>query len=133
MKALQVLIIEDQALTALLFAEVLGELGHEVCASVRTEAAAIAAASQMRPELIIADVHLQDGSGLSAVNSILKTGFIPHIFVSGDELDRRLLHPSAGVLQKPFHERQLINAIQHALSLANVAPFQWKTESLGTA
>lgn len=133
MKALHVLIIEDQALTALLFAEVLDELGHEVSASVSTQAGAIAAAAQVRPDLIIADVHLQDGSGIDAVNAIIRSGFIPHIFISGDVLDRNLIHPAAGVLQKPFHERQLIAVIEQVLSLANVSAFKSQAEYLGTA
>jgi two-component system, response regulator PdtaR len=120
MKALRVLIVEDEPLIALLFEEVLSEMGHDVCASERTEAGAIAAAARCRPELIIADARLHEGSGIDAVNAILKTGFIPHIFVSGDVLDRKLLNPAACVLQKPFHETQLVQAIERGIDPANI-------------
>jgi two-component system, response regulator PdtaR len=120
MRALRVLIIEDETFIALLFAEVLAEMGHEVCASERTEAGAIAAAAHDKPELIIADARLQEGSGISAVNAILNAGFVPHIFVSGDMLDRKLLNPAAGILQKPFHETQLAEAIERAIEPANI-------------
>ncbi len=120
MRALRVLIIEDEALIALLFEEVLSELGHEVCASERTEAGAIAAAARCQPDLIIADAHLHEGSGIAAVNAILTAGFIPHLFVSGDLIDRKSFNPGAGVLQKPFQERQLIEAISRAIDPANV-------------
>lgn len=120
MEALRVLIIEDETLIALLFAEVLTELGHEVCASERTEAGAIAAAARFRPELIISDVRLQEGSGITAVNAILSAGFVAHIFVSGDVIDRKHLHPSAGVLEKPFQEWQLVQAIERAIEPANI-------------
>ncbi len=120
MGALRVLIIEDETLIALLFEEVLAELGHEVCAIERTEAGAIAAAGRCRPELIIADVRLHDGSGIAAVNAILSAGFVPHIFVSGDVLERKRLHPAAGVLQKPFMETQLVEAIERAIEPANI-------------
>jgi two-component system, response regulator PdtaR len=120
MGALRVLIIEDETLIALLFAEVLAELGHEVCASERTEAGAIAAAARCRPDLIIADVRLHEGSGISAVNAILNAGFVPHIFISGDVLNRKCLHPAAGVLQKPFLETQLVEAIERAVKPENI-------------
>jgi two-component system, response regulator PdtaR len=120
MKSLRVLIIEDEALIALLFEDVLLELGHEVCASERTEGAAIAAAARCHPDLIISDARLQEGNGIAAVNTILKAGFVPHFFVSGDVIDQKLLNPAAGVLQKPFDERQLIEAISRAVDPANV-------------
>ncbi len=120
MKALRVLIIEDEALIALLFEEMLSEMGHEVCASERTEAGAIAAAARCQPELIISDARLHEGSGIDAVNTILRSGFVPHLFVSGDVLDRKRLSPAAGVLQKPFDERQLIRAIERAIDPSNI-------------
>jgi len=118
LSALRVLIIEDEVLIALLLEDVLTEMGHEVCASVRTAAAAIAAAEVCRPDLIISDVHLHDGSGIEAVATILESGFTPHIFVSGDVLDRRAFHPAAVILQKPFNDRHLTKAIEAALGSA---------------
>ncbi len=120
MRALRVLIIEDEALIALLFVEVLSEMGHEVCASERTEAGAIAAAARCQPELIISDVRLHEGSGINAVAAILSAGFVPHLFVTGDVIDRKRLNPAAGVLQKPFDERQLIIAIERAIDPATM-------------
>ncbi len=113
MTMLSVLLIEDEPMIALHLEDVLSQMGHGVCAIERTEAGAIAAAELRRPDLIIADAHLHEGSGLSAVNTILKSGFIPHIFVSGDRLDRVTLHREAAVLQKPFSEGSLIVAINH--------------------
>jgi two-component system, response regulator PdtaR len=120
MRALRVLIIEDEAMIALLFEDVLSELGHTVCASERTEAGAIAAAARCHPELIISDARLLRGSGISAVTTIMKAGFIPHLFVSGNLIDRKLLNPAAGVLQKPFDLRHLVDAISRAVDPANV-------------
>ena len=120
MRALRVLIIEDETFIALLLAEVLAEMGHEVCASEQTETGAVAAAARYHPELIIADVRLCEGSGINAVRAILSAGFVPHIFVSGDVLDQKLLHPAACVLQKPFQETQLVRAIERAIEPANV-------------
>ncbi len=129
MKALRVLIIEDEALIAMLFEDVLVEMGHEVCASVNSEAGAIAAAGKFQPELIISDIRLRDGSGINAMNTILQKGFVSHLFVSGDTLDCNTLNPAAGFLQKPFNEGQLMKAIKHAVDPANVLIGQKHAES----
>lgn len=120
MKVLRVLIIENETVIALLFAEVLIEMGHIVCGSEMTQAGAVAAAAQLQPDLIIADVRLLEGSGIDAINEVLQVGFVPHVFVSGDVLDTRSLSPAAGVLHKPFHEAQLIKAIERAIDPANI-------------
>jgi DNA-binding response OmpR family regulator len=65
MKALRVLIVEDDALIGILLAEMLAEMGHVVCAIETTDADAVTAAVRCRPDLIIADVQLGDGSGVS--------------------------------------------------------------------
>jgi two-component system, response regulator PdtaR len=119
MKALRVLIVEDEVMIALFLAEVLSEMGHEVCASERTESGAIAAAARFQPDLIIADMRLQEGSGIAAVTAILRAGFIPHIIVSGDRLEKKYFDPAAVLLQKPFNEAQLIEAIRRAVELKN--------------
>ena len=113
--ALRVLIVEDEAIIAMLLAEVLGGLGYEVCAIEATEAGAVAAALRCRPDLLIVDVRLGDGSGISAVEQILRTGPVPHVFVSGELSTIQALRPDAVVLRKPFRETDLVRAIQRAL------------------
>jgi CheY-like chemotaxis protein len=110
--------VEDEAVIAMLLAEVLAGMGHDVCAIEATEADAVAAAARCRPDMMILDARLGDGSGISAVEQILCTGFIPHVFVSGDALRVRALRPGAVVIQKPFHEADLASAMQRALGVA---------------
>jgi CheY-like chemotaxis protein len=120
MKTLRVLIVEDEAMIALLLGELLSEMGHEVCANETTEAGAIAAAALRQPDLIISDVRLHEGSGLDAVNTIMKSGFVPHVFISGEALAPDRLNPAAGILRKPFDEAQLVKAISRAIDPENV-------------
>jgi CheY-like chemotaxis protein len=115
MTALRILIVEDEAIVAMLFADLLVAMGYEVCAIEATEAGAIAAAVRCRPDLMIVDVHLMNGSGASAVAAILRAGFVPHVFVSGDPLRERPFALGSVVLQKPFRESDLVRAIQSAL------------------
>jgi two-component system, response regulator PdtaR len=121
MSGLRVLIVEDEAVIGMLLAEVLAGMGHDVCAVETTETDAVAAAARCRPDLMIVDARLGDGSGVSAVEEILRTGFVPHVFVSGDMLGVQALRPGAVVIQKPFFESDLARAIQRALDAAAVS------------
>jgi two-component system, response regulator PdtaR len=115
MKALRVLVVEDDAMIGMHLAAMLETMGYDVCAIEVTEADAVTAALRCRPDLMIVDAHLGDGSGVSAVEEILRSGFIPHLFVTGDLLWRQLLRPDAVVIQKPFAESDLARAIRCAL------------------
>ena len=118
MKALRVLVVEDDAIIAMLLADALATMGHDVCAIEATEAGAVAAAVQCRPDLMIVDARLGDESGISAVEEILRTGFVPHVFISGDISTVRALEPGAVAIQKPFDEFVLVRAIQRACAVA---------------
>jgi two-component system, response regulator PdtaR len=118
MNAIRILVVEDDTIVGMLIAEMLESLGHAVCAVEATEAAAVTAAAHYRPDLIIADARLGDGSGVSAIEQILRTGYIPHLFMSGNISRVKAMRPDAAVLQKPFREAELTRAIQSAFDAA---------------
>lgn len=118
MIGLRVLVMEDDAVLAALLMDVLADMGHEVCAVEATESGAVAAAMRCRPDLLIVDARLAKGTGMSAVTQILRAAFVPHLFVSGDVLAVLALRPGAVVIQKPFRERDLVQAIQRAMDAA---------------
>ncbi len=114
---LRVLVVEDDVIIGLGLAQMLGDLGFEVCAIETTEAGAVAAASRCKPDLMIVDAHLDPGnSGVAAVESILQGGPTPYLFISGGRVPES--RPGAIVLQKPFFESNLTEAIQRALETA---------------
>lgn len=113
-RPLQVLVVEDDAIIAMLLSDVLVDLGHAPCAVVATEDEAVEAARRFRPGLMIVDARLRHGSGVAAVERILRTGFVPHVFVSGDALDARRLDPRAVLLRKPYAEVDLRRAVATA-------------------
>jgi two-component system, response regulator PdtaR len=115
MEALRVLVVEDDALIAVLLAEVLAAMGHEVCATAATEADAVTAASRFKPDLMIVDAGLGRGSGVSAVEQILRAGPLAHVFMSGDAARVRERRPGAVVIRKPFREAELVRAIDVAI------------------
>jgi len=111
--ALKVLVVEDDAMIGLLLAEMLGDMGYDVCAVATTEEDAVAEAARFKPGLMIVDEQLLEGSGLSAVDRILRTRPVPCVFISG-----ALIHPKrpgTTTLQKPFLEVDLVWAIQRVV------------------
>ncbi len=115
MNALRILVVEDDAVIGMMLAEMLEEMGHDVCAIESTEADAVSAADRCKPDLMIVDVLLGDGNGVSAVTEILRAGPVPHLFVSADISRLRALRPSAVAIQKPYREPELTRAIHLAL------------------
>jgi CheY-like chemotaxis protein len=115
-RALRIMVVEDEAINAMLLAEVLEDMGHSVCAIEATEAGAIAAAATCNLELMIVDATLGDGSGVAAVVEILRSGPVPCVFVTGDASRVTRLQPHAVVLQKPFRLADLEHAIERALA-----------------
>jgi DNA-binding response OmpR family regulator len=118
MRALRVLMMEDDPLIGVLLAELLEEMSYDVCAIAATAADGVTAAAQHRPDLVIADARLGDGSGISAIEEILRTGFVPHLFMTGNISKVKALRPDAVVLEKPFRAAELMLAIQRALGIA---------------
>ena len=118
MKALRVLVVEDDALIAMLLGEMLASMGHDVCATSATEAEAVSGATRYHPDLMIVDAGLGRGSGVSAMEEILRAGPVAHVFVSGDtdRIQRRM--SDAIVVRKPFREAELARAIDAALASA---------------
>jgi DNA-binding response OmpR family regulator len=112
---LRVLLVEDDAMIGELLGEMLEEMGHRVYPVVATQADAVSAAASRRPDLMIVDVGLGTGSGIAAMDEILRAGFVTHLYMSGNVAMFRMLKPNAPVLEKPFYESELEGAISRAI------------------
>jgi CheY-like chemotaxis protein len=108
-----ILIIEDEPVAACHLAELVEGLGHRVTGVGRTHSEALQFARCKKPDLILSDIQLADGSsGLEAVNEILGNLEIPVIFITGHP--ERLLtgqkpEPTF-LISKPF-DAQTVKAI----------------------
>ncbi|ARN81213.1 response regulator [Methylocystis bryophila] len=81
--ATDVLIIEDEAVIAAELSMIVRELGHSIIGVARTQTEAQKLTRLRRPGLVLADIHLADGSsGIDAVNDILQQGATPIIFIT---------------------------------------------------
>ena len=114
-RSLKILVAEDDELIGELLAEMLAGMGHEVCGIASSESGTVDAALQCHPDLMIVDIQLSPGSGIGAVETIMRTATIPHVLVSGN-VDRALaLRPKRVVLQKPY-TLAMLNAAIHSAS-----------------
>jgi DNA-binding response OmpR family regulator len=117
MKALRILVVEDDPLLGELLSEMLETMGHEVCGIESTAAEAVSAAFRHKPDLMIIDAWLRDGSGVSAAEKACVPRFIPHFFISGEIAGIKTSKPGAIAIQKPFREADLVYGIRRALEV----------------
>jgi CheY-like chemotaxis protein len=113
-----VMIIEDEAIIALHIQSIVKGLGHSVTGVARTRTEAVALAEKTRPEIVLADISLADGSsGIDAVKDILSAMNVPVIFITA--FPERLLtgeRPEPTYLvTKPFEPETVIATIGQAL------------------
>ena len=116
--ATDILIIEDEPVIALDIETMVQELGHNVTGIARTHKEAIASVRAHEPGLVLADIHLADGSsGLAAVNEILTSIDLPVIFITA--YPERLLTGEkpepAFLITKPFQADTVRATISQAL------------------
>ncbi len=113
-----VMIIEDEPIIALHISSIVKELGHTIAGIARTRGEAVALAAKTKPELVLADISLADGSsGIDAVKDILSAMDLPVIFITA--FPERLLtgeRPEpAFLITKPFEPETVMAAIGQAL------------------
>jgi CheY-like chemotaxis protein len=116
--AAKVLIIEDEPLISLEIENLVTDIGHEVVGVATTHKEAVKLAKRVKPELILADIQLADGSsGIDAVGEILSGSSAPVVFITA--YPKRLLtgeRPEPTYLvPKPFKPRTVQGVISQAL------------------
>ena len=118
-----VMIIEDETLIAMDIESIVTAMGHTVTGIARTRADAVKLGATERPDLILADIKLEDNSsGIDAVNDLLATlGDVPVIFITGSpELLLTGDRPEpAFLIGKPYTEEQLRSAVSQAMFFAS--------------
>ena len=118
----KVMVIEDEMIIAMDLKGIVQAMGHEVTGVARTHAQSVELAGRKRPDLILADIQLADGSsGIEAVNELLgELGEIPVIFITA--FPERLLtgdRPEpAFLISKPYSEEQVRSAVSQAMFFA---------------
>lgn len=105
-----VLIIEDEPLIAMDLEDLLERYGALTFSVADTQRAAITASRQVRPDFILSDVALLEGTGPLAVEAIRRElGDIPVIFVTATPEACSPCEPPGQVFRKPM-DRPAIGA-----------------------
>ena len=113
------LIIEDEPLIAMAIEDALRQCGFTSFDFAVSAEEAIAAAKRQCPDVITADVQLKPGCGITAVQTICSERPIPFIFVTGTPDEVRVRMPGNALIEKPFLDHHLVDAIKVALESRN--------------
>ncbi len=109
---MRILIVEDNAVLALLIQDTLLEAGHTIVGNVASQSEAIALLERGDPELVLLDLRLAEGSGTAFLRHVARRREVSCLLISADSgAARDLAGHCLGVLHKPFDMPTLVNAI----------------------
>ncbi|UEM06927.1 PAS domain S-box protein (plasmid) [Skermanella rosea] len=113
----RVLVVEDEALTALALKKLLNDAGFRVLGPVGRVGDALALARTEDPEAAVLDVNLFGETVLPLADILLDRG-VPFVFCTGYQNGGGIAehHRNAPVLTKPVNGNQLIAAVDRLLS-----------------
>jgi response regulator NasT len=113
-------IAEDEALIRLDLKEMLQEEGYEVVGEAGDGEAAVQAATEHRPDLVIMDVKMPVLDGISAAERITADRIAPVVILTAFSQRELVARASAAgamaYLVKPFTKADLVPAIEMAIS-----------------
>lgn len=117
----RILIVEDEAITAMDLAAELRGLGYEVCGTEDTAEGAVEAVEREKPSLVLMDIRLGDGGdGVEVARHITSRHAASVVFLTAhsdeDTLSRALAVSPYGYIVKPFRARELKVAVELALT-----------------
>jgi PAS domain S-box-containing protein len=116
----RVLLVEDEALVAMMIQECLAEFGYQVVGPIRTASEAAARAKDGPLEAAVLDINLGDGAVYPIADMLAARG-VPFVFVTGydaDSVDARFR--KIPILQKPI-EREMLKRAFVVAAQASVA------------
>ncbi|MBN8605336.1 MAG: response regulator [Caulobacterales bacterium] len=114
----RILIIEDEAVIAMDLSDLVTAAGHQVCGVESTASGAVRTAERERPDLVLADIQLADGSsGIDAVKDILASFSVPVIFITAfpDRLLTGERPEPTFLITKPYSPDMVRAAVSQAL------------------
>ena len=117
----RILVIEDQPALCRLYDKVLGHFGHDVVPAYTGEAG-VAAATSLRPDLIILDLLLPGMTGSEVAQKLRDAGILPATplivttgLSAGEAASAARSLGAADFLTKPFDVGSILTAVQRTL------------------
>lgn len=119
-----ILVVEDEAITALDLKFGLEDLGYEVIDTVDNGADAIDIAAEKRPDIVLMDIIIKgDMTGIEAAEKISALG-IPIVYLTANTDDDTFFNANKnavyGFIGKPFHMEKLNNVLKLAIKRAKI-------------
>ena len=112
---MRVLIVEDEAVLLMQLQAALEAAGHVVVGTAMSAEEALPLIEEARPELVLLDLHLRDGSsGLDVARAVRNDDDVTIVFLTAN--DRKLISDfegAAAVIAKPFSARALEGSISY--------------------
>jgi hypothetical protein len=120
MSLVTVLVVEDERIIAKGIEKQLTGLGYRVVGSPATGEEAVRAAADLRPDVVLMDIHLGAGmDGVEAAAAIRGSADVPVVFATAHSDDATLARAAAaeafGYVVKPFEDTDLHTALQVGL------------------
>ncbi len=116
----RVLVAEDEVLIRLDLVEMLTEEGYEVVGEAGDGEAAVALASELKPDLVVMDVKMPKLDGISAAEQIAAERVAPVVMLTAfsqrELVDRARQAGAMAYVVKPFGKADLIPAIEIAVA-----------------
>jgi CheY-like chemotaxis protein len=133
----RILVVEDDMVISMHIRSMLTSTGYSVCGKASSGREAIDKAGDMRPDLVLMDVILQESmDGIAAAEYIHSSYNIPIVFLSGCADSETLKRASAighfAYLTKPFTDTELDSAIKMTLNRYGVEGQRKHQEKAGT-
>lgn len=116
----RVVVAEDEALIRMDIVETLRDNGFEVVGEAGDGEAAVALATELRPDLVVMDVKMPKLDGISAAERLAKDNIAPVVLLTAfsqkELVDRAKDAGAVAYITKPFTPSSLLPAIEIALA-----------------
>ena len=127
----RILIVEDDALTALAIEENLSAAGYIICSKAHDYKSALQIMKEEDPDLALVDIKLKnEPDGIETVKDLIQIKPIPIVYLTGntesETFDRAKNTNPLGFLHKPFRPKEL----SHQLELAIYNFYRWKKDEI---
>ena len=113
-------IVEDDLLFAEALTAFLEDLGYQVLATTDTEQGAVQVVRERRPDVVLMEVKLIDGSGLDAASMIRQSSEVPIVFCTSYADDGAVQSAvqslgNAALVAKPFDEAEVTDFLANVV------------------